>query len=267
MNHILMVFTFVEMNSPTYKPIACAAHSELELAVMRARAVRLVWRELVDAAPRSEVLIPLDVVAADGAEWLVVRREDGGIGRIRLDWIDLDGSALPCRGTVQKLVKQLSRVSREPRRVEVRIEIPKGSFLKVGSDGTLDFLSPLPCPFNYGSVPDMLGLEGDLLDAVVLGPRLPRGSSVEVDVLAAVGLFDRGLYDDKLICSSWPMSSSEQRFIPAFFRVYAWAKWLLNLVRGQPGRTCSAGWVDPAAAIARARPLVVGQRPRPEISF
>src|SRR5215510_5929974 len=55
--------------------------------------------------------------------------------------------------------------------LEVVIEVPRGSFLKRGSTGHVDFISPLPCPFNYGSVPQYLGLEGDLLDAVVLGPR------------------------------------------------------------------------------------------------
>ena len=58
-----------------------------------------------------------------------------------------------------------------PPEVEVVIEVPRGSFLKRGSTGQVDFISPLPCPFNYGAVPNYLGLEGDLLDAVVLGPR------------------------------------------------------------------------------------------------
>jgi inorganic pyrophosphatase len=53
----------------------------------------------------------------------------------------------------------------------VVIEVPRGSFLKRGSTGHVDFISPLPCPFNYGSVPIYLGLEGDLLDALVLGKR------------------------------------------------------------------------------------------------
>ncbi len=66
----------------------------------------------------------------------------------------------------------------EPPEVDVVIEVPKGSFLKRGSTGHIDFVSPLPCPFNYGSVPKYLGLEGDLLDAVVLGPRLPLGRLV-----------------------------------------------------------------------------------------
>ena len=55
--------------------------------------------------------------------------------------------------------------------MEVIIEVPRGCFLKRGSTGGIDFVSPLPCPYNYGSVPDYLGLDGDLLDA--LGARSP----------------------------------------------------------------------------------------------
>jgi inorganic pyrophosphatase len=61
--------------------------------------------------------------------------------------------------------------SAERQDLDVLIEVPRGSFVKRGSTGVVDFVSPLPCPFNYGSVPQYLGLEGDLLDAVVLGPR------------------------------------------------------------------------------------------------
>src|SRR5207253_7405720 len=85
--------------------------------------------------------------------------------------------------------------------LEVVIEVPRGSFLKRGSTGHVDFVSPLPCPFNYGSVPTLLGLEGDLLDALVLGPRLPFGTKVRVKVWGAVIFVDRGMTDDKLICS------------------------------------------------------------------
>ena len=66
--------------------------------------------------------------------------------------------------------------SSKPPEVEVVIEVPRGSFLKRGSSGSIDFVSPLPCPFNYGAVPTLLGLEGDLLDALVLGPRLRLGT-------------------------------------------------------------------------------------------
>ena len=56
-----------------------------------------------------------------------------------------------------------------PLEIEVVVEVPRGSFLKRGSTGRIDFISPLPCPFNYGSVPLYVGMEGDLLDALVLG--------------------------------------------------------------------------------------------------
>lgn len=147
------------------------------------------------------------------------------------------------------------------------IEIPRWSFLKRGSDGTLDFVSPLPCPYNYGSVPGLLGLEGDLLDAVVLGPRLPRGTRVRVRALGSVGLMDRGLYDDKLICAREPPSPRALALVLGFFRVYGWAKRLLNLLRLHPGTTASRGWGSAAAALARARPVPPGERREPLIGF
>ena len=151
--------------------------------------------------------------------------------------------------------------------VDVVIEIPRWSFLKRGSNGGLDFISPLPCPYNYGSVPDLLGLEGDLLDALVLGPRLPRGARVQVRAYGAVGLRDRGLYDDKLICAARAPSAAERATVLRFFRIYGWAKRLLNLVRLRPGTTGSRGWGDAADALARARPVPKGQRGAPVIGF
>ena len=59
----------------------------------------------------------------------------------------------------------------DPPELDVGVEVPRGSFLKRGLDGRIHFVSPLPCPFNYGAVPSHLGLEGDLLEALVLGPR------------------------------------------------------------------------------------------------
>ena len=138
--------------------------------------------------------------------------------------------------------------------LEVVIEIPRGSFLKRGSTGRLDFLSPLPCPFNYGSVPAYLGLEGDLLDAVVLGPRLKRGSRIRVAPVGAVGVTDRGMYDDKLICALHPISRRQRLWILRFFRLYARCKGLLNLFRGCSGRNACDGWCSADAAIARAQP-------------
>ena len=97
--------------------------------------------------------------------------------------------------------------------VDVVIEIPRGSFLKRGSSGHVDFISPLPCPFNYGAVPTLLGLEGDLLDVVVLGPRLRVGTRLRLPVRGAVVQRDRGMVDHKLICSVEPLDDATRRSV------------------------------------------------------
>jgi inorganic pyrophosphatase len=142
-----------------------------------------------------------------------------------------------------------------PLEVEVVIEIPKWSFLKRGTSGELDFISPLPCPFNYGSIPDYVGLEGDLLDALVLGPRLGRGERVEVIAHGAVGLSDRGMYDDKVICSRGPLSRSDRDRVLRFLRIYGRCKRMLNLFRGRPGLTRCEGWGPAEDAFSRATPI------------
>jgi len=142
-----------------------------------------------------------------------------------------------------------------PPELEVVIEVPRGSFLKRGSTGRVDFVSPLPCPFNYGAVPGLLGLEGDLLDALVLGPRLRYGTRTTVKAWAAVTLTDRGLSDDKLICSPEPPSPAEIDRVLRFFRFYARCKGLLNLLRRRPGRNAYDGLCTAEWALDRARPL------------
>jgi len=144
--------------------------------------------------------------------------------------------------------------SPQPPVVEVVIEVPRGSFLKRGSTGHIDFISPLPCPFNYGSVPSHLGLEGDLLDAVVLGPRLRLGVRIRVKAWDAVTMTDRGMTDDKLICCDHPLSPLERRKVLRFFHFYARCKGLLNIWRGRPGRNACEGWYGAIQALARAQP-------------
>lgn len=144
--------------------------------------------------------------------------------------------------------------------VEVVIEIPRGSFIKRGSTGHVDFVSPLPCPYNYGSVPDYIGLEGDLLDALVLGPRLRAGTLLCVKAWGAVTLTDRGMADDKLVCSPWPPSDAEKQEVLRFFRFYAKCKGLLNFFRRRPGRNACDGWLDAGQALARAQPRDPGWR-------
>ncbi|MCZ6772173.1 MAG: inorganic diphosphatase [Proteobacteria bacterium] len=144
---------------------------------------------------------------------------------------------------------------RRPPVVDIVIEIPRGSFLKRGSSGQVDFVSPLPCPFNYGSVPDYIGLDGDLLDAVVLGPRVAPGTYLRLPAHGAIGFMDRDLYDDKLICSVDPITEGQRRVIVNFFILYARCKQVLNRYRGRNGLTRCEGWGDARDAILRARPL------------
>ena len=150
-----------------------------------------------------------------------------------------------------------------PPEIEVVIEIPKGSFIKRGSTGHVDFVSPLPCPYNYGSVPDYIGLEGDLLDALVLGPRLRVGTLLRVKAWGAVTLTDRGMSDDKLVCGTWPPSDAEKQNVLRFFHFYAKCKGLLNLVRRRPGRNACDGWLDAMQALTRAQPRDEGWRGPP----
>jgi inorganic pyrophosphatase len=160
-----------------------------------------------------------------------------------------------------------STLFQSPPKLEVVIEVPRGGFLKRGSTGRLDFVSPFPCPFNYGSVPGWLGLEGDLLDAVVLGPRLSPGERVSVRAYGAIGMADRGMYDDKLICAVRPPTGAQRFLVRQFFRFYARSKGLLNLFRGHPGRTAYVGWFDARSAIDRARPPRPGEWQVPPVSF
>ncbi len=138
--------------------------------------------------------------------------------------------------------------------LEVVVEVPRGSFLKRGSSGHVDFVSPLPCPFNYGAVPALIGLEGDLLDALVLGPRLPAGHRLQVASWGAIVLTDRGLVDHKLVCCATRPSEAQMRFVLNFFHFYARCKALLNLCRGRPGRNACEGWCSSEYALSCARP-------------
>ena len=138
--------------------------------------------------------------------------------------------------------------------LDVVIEVPRGSFLKRGLTGRIDFVSPLPCAFNYGAVPSHLGLEGDLLDALVLGPRLRFGTRPRLRAWGAVTLTDRGMSDD-LVCSAQRPSREECADVLRFFHFYARCKALLNFVKRRPGRNACEGWCEASDAISRARPL------------
>ena len=103
-------------------------------------------------------------------------------------------------------------------------------------------------------MPSYLGLGDDLLDALVIGPRLPLGTRIRVRAWDAVSLTDRGMTDDKLICGEYPLSQLERQKVLLFFHFYAKCKGLLNVLRRRPGRNACEGWCGAILALARARP-------------
>jgi inorganic pyrophosphatase len=132
----------------------------------------------------------------------------------------------------------------------VRIEVPRWSFVKRKADGRVDVISPLPCPYNYGCIEDIVAADGDGLDALVLGPRLAAGVLVETVVRAVYGFRDAGVEDPKLVCSAAPLTAAERRGIERFFWAYAWFKRGIHRARGESGTTAALGWL--ASPWARA---------------
>lgn len=68
-----------------YKPISCISHERLEFAALKRQ-----WLEVKvlqgEHAGRHR-LLPLDVYALDGVEWLEAQTESGVKLKLRLDWI------------------------------------------------------------------------------------------------------------------------------------------------------------------------------------
>ena len=124
-----------------------------------------------------------------------------------------------------------------PARVDVAIDTPRFSFLKRNDLGAIDFVSPLPSPFNYGSVPGTRSGDGDRQDAIVLGRRLPRGLVHDVPVVAIAHFVDAGAKDPKWICSRRPLAAIDHAELEAFFRVYVLMKRAINAARGRTGET------------------------------
>lgn len=122
-----------------------------------------------------------------------------------------------------------------PVHVRVQVEVPRFGFVKREAGLGVDFVSPVPSPFNYGSVPGTRAPDGDPLDAVVLGPRLPLGAVVEVPVRGVVRFEDQGVQDDKLVCGVDPLRPVDRAALIVFFATYARARTLLDRLRGRGG--------------------------------
>ena len=92
-----------------------------------------------------------------------------------------------------------------------------------------------------------------------------KAITIKVNACGAIRMIDRGLYDDKLICSHSPIPPWKQGLILLFFMIYAKAKSLLNLIRGRKGRNSCEGWQEAEGALAMAAPRnhVDWKRPTP----
>lgn len=130
-----------------------------------------------------------------------------------------------------------------PSEPEVLVETSRWGFIKRRADGSVDFISPVPCPYNYGCIPGLDSGDGDPLDVIILGPRLPRGERRRMRVVGLIAFVDGGCGDPKVVCSPRPLRAYERAGLELFFRVYAPFKWVLHLLRGQARETRFVGWL------------------------
>ena len=124
--------------------------------------------------------------------------------------------------------------------VEVLIETPRFGFVKRNAQGAVEFVSILPCPFNYGSVPGTSAEDGDPIDAVVLGPRQGRGRRIQAPIVAKVDFVDGGCQDTKWVVSSRRLTEHDLHQLRLFFWLYAKIKTPWNRLRGR-GQTAFRG--------------------------
>lgn len=130
-----------------------------------------------------------------------------------------------------------------PSEPEVLVETSRWGFIKRRPDGSVDFISPVPCPYNYGCIPGLDSGDGDPLDVIILGPTLPRGQRLRMRVVGLIAFVDGGCGDPKVVCSPRPLRAYERAGLELFFRLYAPFKWVLHLVRGQARETRFVGWL------------------------
>ena len=120
----------------------------------------------------------------------------------------------------------------------IYIETPKGSFVKRNEHLQVDFISPFPCPFNYGHVKDEMGGDGDPMDALLLGKRLRFGTEIMATLVGCVRFMDKGQQDDKWIfCVSEGPSAVDKWKIAQFFDLYARVKRISARLMGQSCQT------------------------------
>jgi inorganic pyrophosphatase len=137
-----------------------------------------------------------------------------------------------------------------PNELEVQIDTSRGGHVKRRDDGRVEFVSPIGCPFNYGSVVNTTAGDGDREDVIVLGDKLERGARLRVPVLGRVRFIDGGEQDHKWLCGE-VLTTEEIYRIRRFFRLYTRAKRVLNLLSGADGPTRFEGIELPETSLAQ----------------
>jgi|TARA_B110000495_G_scaffold169662_1_gene157094 inorganic pyrophosphatase len=122
-----------------------------------------------------------------------------------------------------------------PETVQVHIEVARWSFTKHRPDGSVDFRSPIPSLFSYGSVPARMAADGDPEDALVVGVAPKRGAIVTYTIWGRVLFEDAGLEDHKWVVGPRIPTELQWAAVASFFTVYARAKRVLYLFRGISG--------------------------------
>ena len=112
----------------------------------------------------------------------------------------------------------------------ILIETPRWSFVKRNERGQIDYVSPVPSPFHYGSLIDLKGGDGDPMDALWFG-ETPEGNQITGIVIGVIRFQDKGLVDDKWILTDGrALNHLELMALQQFFRGYAILKNLLEFV-------------------------------------
>lgn len=86
---------------------------------------------------------------------------------------------------------RLQQRDKVPGFVDIVVEVPKGSFVKRLPDGAVDYVGPLPSPFNYGSVPAIPAPDGNGL-VHYISPKLPVRISATMSQFAEQNIINSG---------------------------------------------------------------------------
>lgn len=126
--------------------------------------------------------------------------------------------------------------------MKIIVDTPKWGFIKKKDDGSIDYISPFPCPFNYGSILDTEGEDGDREDIVVLGKKLKSGTQdCLANRVAIVSFYDKGEFDPKHIYSDKELNTIDKLKLYSFFSLFSVLKLVLNAVKGKKGKTKFVG--------------------------